>query len=299
MTLPNLIIAGVNKAGTTSLFTYLGQHPQVGASAVKETCYFLPLRYGEPLPPLESYRQQFTHCADKPVRLESTPGYFTGGEPIARAIHQTLGGEARIIVILREPVSRLISFFRFKKSTLELPEDLTLAEYVRQCQALSPAERRLQRNNPWYGIEGGQYADFLPIWLDQFGPRLKVAFFDDLHGQPRALLSELFAFMGVDAAFAQQVNLSVENRSTHYRHAGLQRLALAINRAGERFWRRHPRLKQRLRGAYYALNGRAFEPEDDPDTLRRLREHFAPYNARLAQQLRTAGVPRLPAWLEG
>ena len=45
------IIAGVNKAGTTSLFVSLSTHPDVAPSSIKETRYFLPPRYGEPLPP--------------------------------------------------------------------------------------------------------------------------------------------------------------------------------------------------------------------------------------------------------
>ena len=44
--LPNLVIAGVPKAGTTSLFNYLAQHPDICPSDVKETRYFEPLRYG-------------------------------------------------------------------------------------------------------------------------------------------------------------------------------------------------------------------------------------------------------------
>ncbi|MCP5333794.1 MAG: hypothetical protein H7A13_10650, partial [Pseudomonadales bacterium] len=43
--LPNLIIAGAPKCGTTSLFDYLVQHPQVGGSSVKETCYVMDRGY--------------------------------------------------------------------------------------------------------------------------------------------------------------------------------------------------------------------------------------------------------------
>src|SRR3712207_9448996 len=59
--LPNLIIAGVGKGGTTSLFRYLGQHPQVCASRVKELRYFQSLRYGEPMAPLDQYTRHFAH----------------------------------------------------------------------------------------------------------------------------------------------------------------------------------------------------------------------------------------------
>src|SRR4051794_41003093 len=60
--LPNLIIAGVSKGGTTSLFRYLAQHPDICPSPIKELRYFEPLRYGEPLTPIESCARHFEHC---------------------------------------------------------------------------------------------------------------------------------------------------------------------------------------------------------------------------------------------
>jgi Sulfotransferase domain len=296
-TLPNLIVAGVNKAGTTSLFTYLGQHPQAGASAVKETCHFLPLRYGEPMPAIEDYRAQFTRVADKPVRFESTPGYFYGGRPLIDGLRDALGEELRIILIFREPVGRLVSFFNFKKSTLELPAGLTLGDYVGRCRAMEASALRERANNPWFGLEGGKYADYLPPWVEAFGGRLRIVFAEDLKRDPRGVLRGVFEFVGVDPDQADRIDLSIENKGTDYRSAGAQRLALALNRAGERFWRSHPKVKQSLRRMYYALNGRAFLAEDDPDVLDGLRRFYEPYNERLAEQLRNLGHETLPGWL--
>ena len=150
--LPNLIIAGVNKAGTTSLYAYLAQHPQAGASAVKETCHFLPLRYGEPMPAIRDYQAQFAGVAGKPVRFESTPGYFYGGQVLIDGLQNALGGDLKIVLIFREPVGRLVSFFNFKKSTLELPADLTLADYVDRCRVMDQGALRERGNNPWFGL---------------------------------------------------------------------------------------------------------------------------------------------------
>ena len=72
-------IAGVNKAGTTSLFVSLSTHPDVAPSSIKETRYFLPARYGEPLAPVSVWNDFFAGEADLPVRLEATPSYFYGG----------------------------------------------------------------------------------------------------------------------------------------------------------------------------------------------------------------------------
>ena len=67
------VIAGVNKAGTTSLFVSLSEHPDVVASAVKETRYFLPARWGAPLEPASVWDSYFAAHPDRPVRLEATP----------------------------------------------------------------------------------------------------------------------------------------------------------------------------------------------------------------------------------
>ncbi len=296
-TLPNLIIAGVNKAGTTSLYAYLGQHPQAGASAVKETCHFLPLRYGEPMPAIEAYHAQFARVVDKPLRFESTPGYFYGAQVLIDGLTRTLGADVKIVLIFREPVGRLVSFFNFKKSTLELPADLTLKDYVERCGAMEDGALCERENNPWFGLEGGKYADYLRPWVDTFGDRLKVLFTDDLHSDPRGVLRNVFTFAGVDPGEADRIILTRENKSTDYRFAGVQRLALAMNHVGERFWRSHPKIKRSVRRVYYAINGRAFEAGDDPAVLEELRRFYEPYNDRLAKQLRAAGYDKLPDWL--
>lgn len=294
--LPNLIIAGVNKAGTTSLYAYLGQHPQVGASAVKETCHFLPLRYGEPMSAIEDYHAQFARVADKPVRFESTPGYFYGGRPLIDGLQNALGGDLKIVLIFREPVGRLVSFFNFKKSTLELPSKMTLAGYVERCRVMDEVLRE-RANNPWFGMEGGKYADYLPPWIEAFDDRLKIVFAEDLRRDPRGVLRGLFEFVGVDPDQADRIDLSIENKSTDYRFAGAQRLAIALNRVGERFWRSHPKVKQSLRRMYYALNGRVFEAGNYQAMLKEMRCFYEPYNNRLAEQLRAAGYNKLPGWL--
>src|SRR5688572_28049600 len=127
--LANLIIAGVNKAGSTSLFHYLSAHPAICGSRDKETCYFLPVLYNEPLAPISRYESQFSGCGPSRYRLEATPGYITGGKRMVETISETLGS-VKIIIILKEPVDRLVSFFKRKKATLKLPLDMTLGDFI-------------------------------------------------------------------------------------------------------------------------------------------------------------------------
>ena len=87
MTPSHAVIAGVNKAGTTSLFASLSTHPAVAPASIKETRYFLPARYGEPLEPLSVYDEYFAGAAPGAVRLEATPSYLYGGAAV-RARHR-------------------------------------------------------------------------------------------------------------------------------------------------------------------------------------------------------------------
>jgi hypothetical protein len=293
----NTIIAGVNKAGTTSLFVSLQAHPQVAVSAVKETRYFLPARYGRALEPPSVYADYFANAGDRPVRLEATPAYFYGGKPLVAEIVKLLGGETRIIVVLREPVERLLSFFTFQKTRLRIPEDMTLEDYLGVADSMTDADFADPDNEKWFGFRGGCYADFLPPWVDAFGPNLRIVFFDDLMGDPRSTLRGAGSWLGIDADRFDFDDLSSENRTTAFKSRGFQRVALTINDRLERFLRRHPDLKRRLRSTYYRLNGRQAS-EHVVDTVQaRVEERYREPNARLLAQLRDMGVSDLPGWL--
>ncbi|MGH9033057.1 MAG: hypothetical protein ACRDY4_00960 [Acidimicrobiia bacterium] len=294
----NAIIAGVNKAGTTSLFVSLQAHPQVATSAVKETRYFLPVRYGQPLAPVSVYESYFADAGDRPVRLEATPSYFYGGEALVAKIGELLGPDVRILLVLREPVSRFVSFFSFQKARLRIPETLTVEEYLATADRLSLPDFSDPDNERWFGFLGGCYADFLPPWRDGFGPRLRVLFFDDLMGSPATVLRDVATWLEIDPDAFPATEISSENRTTAFRFRGFQRIALGANDRFERFLRRHPDLKRRLRAAYYRINGRAAREAVPDDVRAELTARYAEPNARLAMQLRDAGVTALPGWLE-
>jgi hypothetical protein len=297
ITAANTIIAGVNKAGTTSLFVSLQAHPEVATSSVKETGYFLPARYGQLLEPPSVYESYFAAAGERPVRLEATPAYFYGGEPLVARIAEVLGSDIRAIVVLRQPVSRLVSFFTFQKTRLRIPESMTLGEYLAVADGLSDADFADPENERYFGFRGGCYADYLPAWLDGFGPRLRVLFFDDLVSRPEIVLQEVATWLGIDPDAFPAPDLSSENRTTGFRFRVFQRVALLANDRLETVLRRHPALKQRLRAAYYRINGRVAR-EVVPQSVRaELEERYREPNLRLAGQLRDAGVTEVPGWV--
>jgi hypothetical protein len=293
----NTIIAGVNKAGTTSLFVSLQAHPEVATSSVKETRYFLPARYGQALEPPSVYESYFAAAGDRPVRLEATPSYFYGGRTLVTRIVEVLGSDVRAIVVLREPVSRLVSFFTFQKTRLRIPEEMTLPEYLAVADRLTDVDFADPANERYFGFRGGCYADHLPAWLDAFGSRLRVLFFEDLVARPETVLQEVAAWLDIDPDAFPAPDLSSENRTTGFRFRGFQRAALFANDRLERLLRRHPALKQRLRAAYYRVNGRAAR-EAVPESVRaELEERYREPNERLAMQLQNAGITEVPGWV--
>jgi hypothetical protein len=293
--LANTVIAGVNKAGTTGLYVALASHPQVAPSAVKETRFFLPLRYGAPTPPLSEYESYFASAGSEPVRIEATPAYFYGGRLLAQGMRDVLG-DARILLSFREPVSRFVSFFTYQKARLRIPEEMTVAEYLAACDRLTPDDFSDPANERYFGFLGGCYADHLPAWTEIFGDRVRVVFFDDVVADLRGVLRDLARWLEIDPEGYQIDGLESENRTVVYRNRAFQRLALFVNDSAERFLRRHHGLKQRLRAAYYRMNGQT--PRDDvPDEIRdELRSRYREPNARLAQLLRGSGIA-MPGWL--
>jgi hypothetical protein len=290
------VIAGVNKAGTTSLFASLSTHPAVSPASIKETRYFLPARYGQPLEPISVYDGYFADAAPGALRLEATPSYLYGGTAVARAIDDSLPDPA-IVVILREPVARAISFFRYQKARLRFPADIGLADYLTEADQLTEADFRYPENEKFMAYRGGCYAAFIPAWVDQFGSeRLRFVFFEDLVGDPLPVLHGVASWLGIDPEGIDSEGLSSENRTTGYKSGTLQRVALTGNDRFEAFLRRHMGLKRRLRSLYYRVNGQ--KPQDFvADEIRdALAERYTGPNAELAAQLTALGVS-LPDWL--
>ena len=297
-TLPNLLIIGVAKAGTTSLYRYLGQHPDIGTAGHKELRYFSALRYGEQLGPIEEYGKHFDHCADERYRMEATPGYYAGGRAVADAVN-TLLPEPRVIVCFRDPVERCWSWFRFVRSTARIPKSMDFSAYIERCEQFNREGVDGQRaNQPFWGLGGGCYDRWLEAWLEVFGENLRIEFFDDLVRDPRATTEEACTWLRLDPSVCSAFRYGVENRTVQYKNRPLQKAALAFNRRSERFFGRHPGLKGALRRAYYSVNS------EDSDGARmtaserdRLREFYAPHNERLAAMLAAAGRTACPPWL--
>lgn len=302
--LPNLIIAGVVKGGTTSLFSYLSSHQEVCSSAVKETCYFHTYRYGQPdsryrqsTNPFIQYQRYFSHCQNQKYIMEATPGYFEGGSTLAKEIKRQLGNDVKVIVILREPINRLISFFKFNKSMLELSKELSFDEYINNCQSLPISEKLKQENNKYWGIDGGFYSNYLEDWFEVFDDSLKVLFFEDFIDDTRITLEYICDWLNIDGSVFDSYDFGIENKTVGYKYKILQNIAIFLNSKSEIFFRANPQVKKNLRDFYYFINGAKRKEEISQNTIDYLQDIYAPYNRRLSEQLLYKGYKNLPEWL--
>ena len=293
--LPNLIIGGVHKAGTTSLFVYLSKHPEVGASHIKEIGYFMPLREGNPLPPIENYMSYFSHCTDERYVMEASPSYIYGREKIADAIRQHCG-QAKIIMILREPIDRLGSFYNHIRSKAMLEENVDMYSFIQK--SLAGIKDHSKQDYFTRGVREGFYSDYLGPWFEKYGKDLKIVFFDDLKTRPMELTQEICEWLGLSSIMFKESDFTIENKTVYYKNKAMHKMILAANKKLEAFWRRNHNLKKIFRSIYYVFNANKSTGETiDTRTLKLLNEIYTPYNYKLLKMLQEKGYKQLPSWL--
>src|SRR5437763_2157232 len=149
------VIAGTSKAGTTAVFNYLEKHPEVVPSRTKETRFFLDADY--PLPSdfrcetdgVGSYLSFFPDLSPAKtdsLALEATPDYLYSRNT-AQRIRQHLA-RARLVFLLREPFSRLVSYYRFGQQMNEIPLTMSFDEYVGLQKQSSGSELAIRYSHP-------------------------------------------------------------------------------------------------------------------------------------------------------
>jgi hypothetical protein len=219
MNLPTFLIIGAARSGTTSLYEYCKQHPQVFMSPRKETNF---LAYeGEPLAGRSADRERW---ADRAVAsLEEYAGLFSGctseialGEASPRYLYRPARAianikkhvpEARLIAILRDPVERAYSHYLLRVR-------VNRERRTSFAAAVEAESRRMEkgRTDDLHYIPYGLYGQQLRLYYDAFpSGQIRVYLYDDLARDAAGVMADLFAFVGVEPAFP--VDVSTRHRS--------------------------------------------------------------------------------------
>lgn len=297
--LPNLLVVGVPKAGTGSLFAYLAQHPDICPADEKEVGYFNyfnPRRHvGDP-PPLEHYRRHFAHWGDERYAFEATPTYSYGGVPVIDAIKSVLG-EPKIILSLRNPVDRLWSAYTFQRELGNIRRFRSFDEYLAACQARPRDGSDLVPRDHLHGLYIGYYADYVPLWLDAFRTDAKVLFDTQLFRRTGAVMADVFDWLDIDVEQAHRLDVAPRNRTQHPRSIGLAHVAYNVKRAAESRNVLPGPVRRTLRKAYGRINAGRPPLGMSPEVRRQVTDLYRESNLETARALRAHGYSDLPDWL--
>ena len=293
---PNLFVAGVPKAGTTSLFRHLALHPDIHPSSPKEPGYFHPFKTKEQDSGLEAYLKCFSRHSGQKYAMEATPGYFYGGRKSADTINN-FSPDSKVIIVLRDPVERLFSFYKYKQSLGHISDKLNFGDYIGECRKV-PADQPIRKENyDYWAMVGGNYTSLLSDWYDVFNDRLRICFFDDLVKGKHDFVAEICKWLDLDPNLIIKKRTRVENKSMLYRSRGLQRVATSVDRTLSGVWYYLPWLKWPFRGIYNLLNAKA-HTEIISDSLRGELEAY--YKSDMDQTrifLEERQIGNLPGWL--
>lgn len=290
---PDVLLLGPPKCGTSSLFDWLAAHPDVAPSRPKETFYLMdaasPLRRavswdadGD-----AGYTAFFgPEAATAARRLDATTHHlFQDSARRFAAAHP----DCRVVCILRDPAARVRSSFEFSKHNLSVIRDgLGFSEYVRLVLDGHPLypEHCLRPESAWVlerDIAYGEYARWLRLWRDAVGgKRMFVRTFEQLARDPRGLMRELCAFLQIGAEFYESYVFPRKNETVSIRSHALHRIARRVNRALA-----DNAVKRAAKRAYFAVQsrkGRRPAQGADEQVVAELRRRYAEHNRELARE---------------
>lgn len=218
MPLPNFLVIGAAKAGTTSLYRYLQQHPQIYMSPEKELRFFALaenehldwsgadvenfLKTHTAVTDMGAYASYFESVAGEQAVGEASTLYLYDKKAPAR-IHHYLP-DAKLVAVLRNPVERAFSHYMMNYMAGAEP----LGDFA---AALDAEGRRIQEHwmPTFHYAQRGFYYEQLKRYYGLFeADRIRVYLHDDLKANPEALLHDLFRFLGV----AEDVALDTTSR---------------------------------------------------------------------------------------
>ncbi|MCG9127697.1 sulfotransferase domain-containing protein [Candidatus Poribacteria bacterium] len=235
-----LIVGGTTKAATTSLYSYLSDHPSICAASYKETRFFLDIEY--PLPSkfrfngdIEEYNSLFTQCKEGEIRMESTPDYLYCSSALDRIA--TYLPKSKLVFSLREPISRIISWYRFGKQIDRLPKSLSIDDYIENMFAIdSPSQNSNNMNKGTVPIEDtitqqymqtlqqGCYSTYLKKYLEQIDRnRIHILYYEQIAEEPLKELMDICNFVGIDPKFYTDYTFEVTNRTETMRNSSFHK----------------------------------------------------------------------------
>jgi hypothetical protein len=195
---PNFFIVGVAKAGTTSLYKWLSQHPEVYMPLIKEPHYFssdLAQTVRFKITAEQEYLRLFESAHGFRAVGEASATYFPFGNVVANRIRKAVP-QAKILILLRDPIERAyadyLMYYRSGRETLGFYDAL--------------------RYSPLAHVYVQTYSTPVREWLDVFGEeRVLLLMFENLRRNPVKLLRDVAEFLSLSEGPIEHIHFSTEN----------------------------------------------------------------------------------------
>lgn len=201
--LPNFLIVGAAKGGTTSLYYYLKQHPDVFLSTVKEPC-FLCFDGDKPTYEVgrntvfdfEVYQSLFKNSEKYKVQGEATAIYLYLYKRTISNIKKFIPNfsNQKIVIILRNPVER--AFSQYMMNVRDLRENLSFEEALK----IESERKAAKVSTDFFYVDRGFYYEQVKSYLDNF-KHVKVYLYDELVENPKSLMKDLCEFLEINSNF--------------------------------------------------------------------------------------------------
>ncbi len=205
MNVPQFLVVGTARAGTTSLQHYLHQHPQIFLPTVKEPCFFsfadgrISYKKGKfafAITDMKKYERLFADARPDQITGEiSTPYLFLHSQTINNIKQYHSDPQSlKIIIILRNPVERAYSQYLWK--VRDGREKLSFED------ALKQEKKRMEENYSfdYFYAHRGLYYEQVKNYLENF-KSVRIIRFEDFRNEFKNTMSELCRFLGVDDSF--------------------------------------------------------------------------------------------------
>lgn len=209
MPLPNLLVIGAHKCGTTSMHDYLDQHPEISMSRTKELNFFVDCmnwKYG-----LDWYASQFE---ENKVIGESSVMYsrHPRGGGMAQRIHETLP-DVKLIYMVRDPIDRIMSHY------------VDVVDELREMRPFDEVVAAVDNENEYLGTSRYHYQ--VSQYLKHYDRnRILIVLLDELKSEPQQTMRRVFQFLGVDDSVEVNCERTLNSLRTNRRPNAIIRRVL-------------------------------------------------------------------------
>jgi len=301
--LKHLIIAGTNKAATTSLFNYLSDHPDVCGSYIKQTNYFLDkdIQKKHGLTSVFQYEnshlnyQNFFKCnANHKFKLEASPDYMFYESTIKKIKSFLEHNQGEVVIILRNPVTRFKSWFNFGKQQNLLNEDIDFESFYKLNKQYTNEE-----NLSLMAYKTGFYSNYLKKVKEILkNYKIHIFFYEDLISNPQKFLQTFCQQTGIDANYFSDYQfehfnktVKIKSKRLSYIYDSLRQFYLKNFYKGKLGVFLGAIIKSVVSPLYKKINTSSAKGNIQEEIIMKLNEDYASEKKKIAQMFNLNNIP--------